>query len=92
MKAYNVLIVQGTEQPAPPATPRVYHVVPGWNLIGYKRLDEVNASTYLSGVDWIRLYKFDARSQTYKYVLPGDDMAPGLGYWVAVKTEGWIYP
>jgi len=92
MKAYNVLIVQGTEQPAPPATPRVYHVVPGWNLIGYKRLDEVNASTYLSGVDWIRLYKFDATSQTYEYVLPGGNMAPGLGYWVAVKTEGWIYP
>ena len=92
MKAYNVLIVQGTEQPAPPATPRVYHVVPGWNLIGYKKLDAVNASTYLSGVDWIRLYKFDATSQTYKYVLPGDNMEPGLGYWVAVKTEGWIYP
>ncbi|MEM2972199.1 MAG: hypothetical protein QW270_07275 [Candidatus Bathyarchaeia archaeon] len=90
--AYNILIIQGTEQPPPPSTPRVYHVVPGWNLIGYKRLDVVNASTYLSGVDWVRLYMFDAATQTYQYVLPSGNMAIGLGYWVAVRTEGWIYP
>jgi hypothetical protein len=90
VKAYNVLIVQGTEQPAPPATPRVYHVVPGWNLIGYKRLDESNVSDYLSGVDYIRVYTFI--NGQYILVRPDEDMEPGLGYWVAVKTEGWIYP
>ncbi|MEM2994934.1 MAG: hypothetical protein QXI91_02800 [Candidatus Bathyarchaeia archaeon] len=90
--AYNVLIIQGTEQPPPPSIPRVYHVVPGWNLIGYKRLDVVNASTYLSGVDWVRLYMFNATTQTYQYVLPSGNMAIGLGYWVAARTEGWIYP
>jgi hypothetical protein len=92
MTAYNVLIIQGTEQPAPPATPRVYHVVAGWNLIGYKEIYSENVSTYLSGVDYIRVYSFDAATQTYNVVRPSDDMAPGLGYWVAVKTEGWIYP
>jgi hypothetical protein len=90
MKAYNVLIVQGTEQPAPPATPRVYHVVPGWNLIGYKRLAESKVSDYLSGVDYIRVYKFV--NGQYILVRPDENMEPGLGYWVAVKTEGWIYP
>jgi hypothetical protein len=90
MKGYNVLIVQGTEQPAPPATPRVYHVVPGWNLIGYKRLAESNVSDYLSGVDYIRVYKFV--NGQYILVRPDENMEPGLGYWVAVKTEGWIYP
>jgi hypothetical protein len=90
VKAYNVLIVQGTEQPAPPATPRVYHVVPGWNLIGYKRLAESNVSDYLSGVDYIRVYTFI--NGQYILVRPDEDMEPGLGYWVAVKTEGWIYP
>ena len=89
---YNVLIVQGTEQPPPPALPRAYHVVPGWNLIGYKRLTSSNVSDYLKGVDYIRVYKFDASTQSYVLVEPGDDMKPGLGYWVAVKTEGWIYP
>jgi hypothetical protein len=90
--AYNVLIIQGTEQPAPPATPPVYHVVPGWNLIGYKEITTMNVSTYLSGVDYIRVYRFDASTQTYTVLRPSDDMVPGLGYWVAVKTEGWIYP
>jgi len=92
MTAYNVLIIQGTEQPAPPATPRVYHVVPGWNLIGYKEIVTMNASTYLSGVDTIRIYKFNASTQTYENVFPSTNMVPGLGYWIAVKTEGWIYP
>jgi hypothetical protein len=90
--AYNVLIIQGTEQPAPPATPPVYHVVPGWNLIGYKKIITENVSTYLSGVDYIRVYSFDASTQTYRNVFPGTSMVPGSGYWVAVKTEGWIYP
>jgi hypothetical protein len=90
VKAYNVLIVQGTEQPAPPATPRVYHVVPGWNLIGYKRLTESKVSDYLSGVDYIRVYTFI--NGQYILVRPDENMEPGLGYWVAVKTEGWIYP
>jgi hypothetical protein len=90
--AYNVLIVQGTEQPAPPATPRVYHVVPGWNLIGYKRTYSSTVSDYLYGVDYIRVYSFDASTQTYTVLRSSDYMTPGLGYWVAVKTEGWIYP
>jgi len=89
---YNVLIIQGTEQPAPPALPRAYHVVPGWNLIGYKRLTQTQASDYLSGVDYIRVYRFDPVTKTYVLVRPTDYMAPGVGYWVAVKTEGWIYP
>jgi len=90
--AYNVLIVQGTQQPLPPATPPVYHVVPGWNLIGYKEIVSENVSTYLSGVDYIRVYSFDASTQTYTVLQPNQNMVPGLGYWVAVKTEGWIYP
>ena len=90
--AYNVLIIQGTEQPAPPATPPVYHVVPGWNLIGYKEIITESVSTYLSGVDYIRVYSFDASTQTYTVLKPSDNMESGLGYWVAVKTEGWIYP
>ena len=89
---YNVLIVQGTEQPPPPALPRAYHVVPGWNLIGYKRLTSSNVSDYLKGIDYIRVYKFDPINKIYELVEPGEDMEPGYGYWVAVKTEGWIYP
>ena len=92
MTAYNVLIIQGTEQPAPPATPRVYHVVPGWNLIGYKETYYMEANEYLDGVSWVRLYKFDPEYQVYEIVGRYDYMEPGFGYWVAVTEEGWIYP
>jgi hypothetical protein len=89
---YNVFIVQGTIQPLPPASPRVYDVVRGWNLIGYKEIYSENVSTYLSGVDCIRVYSFNASTQAYEVLKPSDNMTPGLGYWVAVKTEGSIYP
>jgi hypothetical protein len=92
MKAYNVLIVQGVEQPSPPQTPPVYHVVPGWNLIGYKELTNMKVEDYLSGVEFIRVYWYNAATQTYGILMKTDLMNPCLGYWVAVKTEGWIYP
>jgi len=89
---YNVLIIQGTEQPAPPALPRAYHVVPGWNLIGYKRIIPTTASDYLKGVEYIRIYKLIPGTIQLEPVKPTDYMEPGYGYWIAVAKEGWIYP
>lgn len=92
MTAYNVLIIQGREQPPPPATPRAYYVVPGWNLIGYKEITYMTASSYLTGTSWIRIYRFNPITQTYETVHSGTNMEPGRGYWVAFTSSGWIYP
>jgi hypothetical protein len=90
MTAAATLTIHGSEFPAPPATPPVYHVVPGWNLIGYKEVVEMTANDYLAGVDYVRLWTFvDGRWVAVKGT---DLMVPGRGYWIAVTEEGWIYP
>jgi len=90
MTSAATLTIQGSEFPAPPATPPVYHVVEGWNLIGYKETAAMSASEYLAGVDYVRLWTFvDGR---WSSVSAADDMVPGQGYWIAVSEEGWIYP
>jgi hypothetical protein len=84
------LTIHGSEFPAPPATPPVYHVVPGWNLIGYKEVVEMTVKDYLAGVEYVRLWTFvDGRWVAVKET---DLMVPGRGYWIAVTEEGWIYP
>jgi len=90
MTSASTLTIHGKEFPEPPATPPVYHVVEGWNLIGYKETVQMNASEYLEGVEYIRLYTYaDGR---WKAVRPTDKMVPGQGYWIAVSEEGSIYP
>lgn len=90
MNVATILIIDGTELPPPPALPPAYKVVPGWNLIGFKETTSMNASDYLAGVVWVRMYDF--YDGAYHIVLPDDLMVPGRGYWIAVTEEGWIYP
>jgi len=90
MTSATTLIIDGTELPPPPALPPAYKVVPGWNLIGFKEITTMNASDYLAGVTWVRMYDF--YDGAYHIVLPDDLMVPGRGYWIAVTEEGWIYP
>jgi hypothetical protein len=93
MTDYDVLIVQGMEQSPFPQTPRVYHVVPGWNLIGFKETFPMEVQEYLVGVSYVRVYMYwPYPSEMYYHLYDYDDMYPGFGYWVAVTQEGWIYP
>ena len=87
------LTVHGVEMPEPPQLPPTYDLVAGWNLIGYKALEEMSATDYLGesvAADCIRIYGFDEGSY---FGLPlSSNMVPGLGYWIAMDDAGTIYP
>ncbi len=87
------LTVHGVEMPAPPALPPTYSLVAGWNLIGFKSLEAMNASSYLGtsvAADTIRIYGY--ADETYTGVALGANLNPGMGYWIAMDDTGTIYP
>lgn len=96
MTADNTLTVTGTELPAPPNAPPAYNLYAGWNLIGFKSVDVLEADVYLgatvtAGV--VRMYGYDAVGGVYTTILvTADSLQPGQGYWLAVSADGTIYP
>jgi uncharacterized repeat protein (TIGR01451 family) len=92
------IVIDGQEQPDPPATPRVYPVVGGaggyWNVIGFKSTTAKAPDDYLSAIagKYTIIYGFD--NGTYFVVgTPGNEnLEPGLAYWVAVLESGNIFP
>ena len=88
-----VLTVEGQFQPDPPALPKSYEVNVGWNLIGFHSTGAMTASDYL-GTDmvgkWARIWGY-ANGQ-YSPVASTGMLQPGFGYWLAVTTDGTIYP
>ncbi len=87
------LTVHGVEMPAPPALPPTYSLVAGWNLIGFKSLEAMNASSYLGtsvAADTIRIYGY--ADATYTGVALSANLNPGMGYWIAMDDSGTIYP
>ncbi len=93
MKAPAMLTVRGFEQVTPGETPHAYQVYPGWNLIGFKGARSMTRADYLGSVDSIIdvAYGFKHPGGYYP-VASGDDLDPGLGYWIAVTREGTISP
>jgi len=95
MEAANqTLNLAGTENPVPPALPRDYDVVAGWNMVGFKSATNVTAKDYLDGTEYVRIYGFE--NDTW-FTIPGPnyttpEMEPGRGYWVAFTEPGTIYP
>ena len=91
MKAANqTLNLAGTENPVPPALPRDYDVVAGWNMVGFKSTANVTAADYLDGTEYVRIYWFDLGG--WFSLTSSQNMTPGLGYWVAFTESGTIYP
>ncbi len=86
------LTILGRELPLPPAAPPVYGVVGGWNCIGFKSIETMTASDYLSAItgQYTVIYGFNAVTQTYVNVT--GDFDPGMGYWIAVTEAGNIFP
>ena len=94
MEADQTLNLAGTKNPVPPALPRAYDVIVGWNMVGVKSATNVTAADYLYGTDYVRIYGFKDDAW---FTIPGPDydapeMEPGLGYWVAFTEPGTIYP
>ena len=93
MEADQTLNLAGMENPVPPALPRAYDVVAGWNMVGFKSTaTNVTAADYLAGTEPIRIYGF--KDDAWFMISPpyNDPMVPGLGYWVAFPEPGTIYP
>jgi len=101
MKAYDVLIIQGREKPVPPATPPVYMLYQGWNLIGFKEISEMGVSTYFTTVpseilNSAVIFGWNSSNQEYYTVWVGgtqfSTLKPGEGYWIYVIEQCSIAP
>ncbi len=79
----------GYENIPGPNIPPTYKVYTGWNLMGFKALQEMNSTYYLRGVDYIRRLTY---IPTYGWVRDPLTMMPGYGYWIYVSEEGVIVP
>ena len=96
MSKPGVLVFEGVPLPEPPMAPPSYLVYAGWNLIGFKSQQaDISAEGYL-GVDvsdsMRMMYGYDAATSVYTQVTLDDLLEPGNGYWMAVGTNGTIYP
>ncbi|MCP6717999.1 MAG: DUF5011 domain-containing protein [Patescibacteria group bacterium] len=90
----DILTVNGVEMPGPEETLPTYPVISGWNLIGFKSVDSVKSSTYLSGISYITVYGYDGNYSTVAHPVSGIDnnMNPGSGYWLYANAIGNIVP
>jgi hypothetical protein len=90
MNAADTLYMSGDPLPEPPAPPPEYSLCEGWNLIGFRSDVPVMASDYLTTVagKFTAIYGYDGGS--YFTVNLGDDLIPGMGYWIAMTTPGTI--
>jgi len=90
-----ILTVTGQCMPDPPATPPMYSVYEGWNLIGYKSIITRTHDDYLLNVagKYTIIWGYD---EGYFLVFPlplGTGMlTPGQGYWIWMTEDGTIVP
>jgi len=96
--AGQAILIEGQEQPDPPATPRVYEVVGGaggyWNVVGFKSTTAQSPNEYLAGIpdQYTIIYGFDDGAY-FVVGTPGHpNLEPGLAYWIAVLESGNIFP
>ena len=94
MKTAQTLNVAGRQMPVGTQLPPAYDVVVGWNMVGFKSIDNATAAGYLDGTKYVRIYGYKNGEW---FLIPGPDynnpeMEPGLGYWVAFTERGTIYP
>ncbi|KKS65907.1 MAG: hypothetical protein UV34_C0005G0017 [Parcubacteria group bacterium GW2011_GWB1_42_6] len=87
MNSPATLNVAGTEMEEPPAMSPIYHVYPGWNLIGFKsvsaRMLALDYLQSLAGTGYILMDKSNInKNDGY--------MASGEGYWLWMNREGDI--
>lgn len=92
-----VLKFDGVPMVGPGMAPPAYNVYAGWNLIGFKsQQTTMDAQTYLGtdvSASMRMMYEYDADTGFYSQVfLTEPALKPGSGYWLAVSTNGTIYP
>ena len=98
MKAYDVLIVQGTTSPIPPAPPTSYSYTTGWVLAGYKSLQARNMTDYLaslqSGSYFIYIYTWNATTQNWIMIdtRSSTQLKPSQAFWIYMYTNQSLIP
>jgi hypothetical protein len=98
MSAPATLVVTGTLQPLPPASPAEYHLAVGWNMVGYKSavipVTGRTTTLYLGACETNvqMMYKFDNANDVFVPVTKGTTWNPGEGFWIATTIAGTIYP
>lgn len=94
MQAEATLTVVG-QAVAPPGygpPPPAYDVVEGWNMVGFRAMENMTVEDYLLGTAYVRIYGFDLGQGGWFSLTTGQNMTPSLGYWIAFSEPGTIYP
>jgi len=91
----DTLTVTGTQWPAPPEVPPTYDVVVGWNLIGFKSIENDSFANYLANIvdTYPVLWSYNATAGAYENVKGlGGGMVVGHGFWIWINEPGTIVP
>jgi hypothetical protein len=100
MKAYDVLIVQGTPiEEYWGLEPIYYPLYTGWNLVGYTATEKADASGYLGSLDTNSYYRYvyvwnakDQRWMMVKAVADSGKLSPGQGFWILLYSDQTLIP
>jgi hypothetical protein len=87
------LWVFGTEAPMPPDLPSSYDVCKGWNMVGFRSVEDMAPEDYLeafSPSEYGGIYGWDPYLQDW--VTNPDKLVPGYGYWIPFSVAGAINP
>ena len=93
MNEADVLTVYGREMPVPPEIPPSYSVIEGWNLIGFKSVEDDLTADYLVSITgtYPVIWRYDAATLEYANIINGN-MTVGHGFWLWVTQDGVIVP
>jgi len=92
--------VFGTERPEPPASPKVYPVVAGWNMVGFTSMTGNLAKNYLYNwgvglVGPVVIYGWQdgcfADQKWNSVPFATGSLTPGDGYWMAFPQAGSVF-
>jgi hypothetical protein len=83
----------GTKAPMPPGLPSAYYVCAGWNMVGFRSMEDMAAEDYLEAFgpsEYGAIYGWDAYLQDW--ITNPDKLVPGYGYWIPFSIAGAIHP
>jgi hypothetical protein len=94
---YDVLIVQGTVTPTPPATPRTYLFTEGWVLAGFKSTSDKTIAAYIASLEpasyFPYVYVWDAEKQNWNMLHTTEDLLKvGQGFWIWMYEDQYLIP